>query len=169
MKVVRHRLAARAHKYPDSGAPSCLSALAVSNYRFSSTRTKLDGLIAQVFWQMASGGRKERLTCAETVLFRFAIRERKPAVCYRSEKPLRCWDASASPISRVRRNLLGARALAHFRAQPCNVSGPLFREVRYTNSPRTTPIFTQRGSCPDLQTYPGNHIPSPFWVQRPLP
>ena len=29
---------------------------------------------------MASGGRKERLTCAETVLFRFAIRERKPAV-----------------------------------------------------------------------------------------
>src|SRR5438552_9405986 len=30
---------------------------------------------------MASGGRKECLACAETVLFRYAIREREPAVC----------------------------------------------------------------------------------------
>ena len=29
---------------------------------------------------MASGGREERLTCAETVLFRFAIRKRELAV-----------------------------------------------------------------------------------------
>jgi hypothetical protein len=29
---------------------------------------------------MASAGHIERLACAETVLFRFAIRERKPAV-----------------------------------------------------------------------------------------
>src|SRR5580704_8596797 len=30
---------------------------------------------------MASGGSIERLACAETVLFCFAIRERKPTVC----------------------------------------------------------------------------------------
>ena len=36
--------------------------------------------VDRMLTQMASGGHKERLACAETVLFTFAIRERKPAV-----------------------------------------------------------------------------------------
>jgi hypothetical protein len=47
---------------------------------FQLDKNYVEGLIAQVLRQMASGGHKERLACAETVLFSFAIRERKLAV-----------------------------------------------------------------------------------------
>ena len=40
----------------------------------------VERVTAQVLRQMASGGRIERLACTETALFRFAVRECKPAV-----------------------------------------------------------------------------------------
>ena len=73
------RSAAWAHKYPAPAHRLFVCGCGFPNYRFSSTSPMSMGY-RQVLRQMASGGHIERLACAETVLFRFAIRERKPAV-----------------------------------------------------------------------------------------
>src|ERR1700730_12597098 len=59
--------------------PLCMR-LRFSGLPFQLDKNYVDGLIAQVLRQMASGGHIERLACAETVLFSFAIWERKLAV-----------------------------------------------------------------------------------------
>jgi len=43
---------------------------------------------------------------------------------------------------------------------------PVPRGAVYEFSESDAYLYT-KGFVPDLQTYPGNHIPSPFWVQRP--
>src|ERR1700730_11936231 len=59
--------------------PLCMR-LRFSGLPFQLDKNYVEGLIAEVLRQMASGGPIERLACAETVLFSFAIRERKLAV-----------------------------------------------------------------------------------------
>jgi hypothetical protein len=49
---------------------------------FQLDKNYVNGLVTQVFRQMASGWGIECLACAETVFFSFAIREREPAVYF---------------------------------------------------------------------------------------
>jgi len=42
---------------------------------------------------------------------------------------------------------------------------PVPRGAVYAFSDNDAHLYT-KGFVPDLQTYPGNHIPSPFWVQK---